>query len=75
MHDDWLSLRQASAELPGRPHHSTLRRWAIDGFDGTRLKVLKVGGRFFTKKAWLTDFCQRVTAATTDEFDQIESDD
>jgi hypothetical protein len=74
MSDDWLSFREASATLPGKPHHSTIRRWATEGLDGRKLKVLKVGGRFFTKRSWLTSFCQEATEATTGEFNQAESE-
>ncbi|TWT86244.1 hypothetical protein Mal64_37830 [Pseudobythopirellula maris] len=59
----YLTLAQAAAELPGRPHLSTLHRWRLRGVRGVRLRTCVVGGRRFTTHRWLRDFRDATTAA------------
>ena len=51
-----VTLIEATKLLPGRPHPNTLRRWASEGCDGTRLRTWKVGGRRVTSKEALEEF-------------------
>ena|SRR5688572_5381117 len=43
-----LTLAQAAKLTPGRPHASTLFRWATKGHRGVRLQVWNYGRRLFT---------------------------
>lgn len=61
--DEHLTLAQAAATLPGRPHLSTLHRWRLRGVRGVRLQTCLVGGRRFTTRRWLSEFCAASTAA------------
>ena len=61
--DEHLTLAQAAATLPGRPHLSTLHRWRLRGVRGVRLRTCLVGGRRFTTPRWLREFCAASTAA------------
>ncbi|MDA0660988.1 MAG: DUF1580 domain-containing protein [Planctomycetota bacterium] len=40
-----LSLKDAVRHIPGRPHSSTIHRWANRGSRGKRLETIRVGGR------------------------------
>ena len=51
-----LTLGEASKRLPGRPHLSTLARWARGMKDGRRLRTVKIGGRVFTSIESLQEF-------------------
>ena len=61
--EDLLSYPQASRECPGRPHVSTIFRWARRGVRGIRLETVLCGGRRFTSRQALKRFHERVTAA------------
>lgn len=56
--EDLLSLAEAAKILPGRPHVSTLWRWATPGVgpDRTRLETISIGGRRFTSRQALARF-------------------
>jgi hypothetical protein len=60
---DYITLSQAAALLPGRPHLSTLHRWRLTGIRTIRLKTALVGGRRFTTRTWLQEFIEQTTAA------------
>jgi Protein of unknown function (DUF1580) len=46
--EDLLLLAKANVEVPGRPHPSTVARWALKGINGVKLETLIVGGRRYT---------------------------
>lgn len=63
----YITLSQAAALLPGRPHLSTLHRWRLGGIRGVRLQTALVGGRRFTTRQWLDEFIAKTTAAADGE--------
>lgn len=58
-----LSLSAAAKLLPGRPHISTVWRFAQKGVRGVRLETIVSGGRRFTTHEALERFVGRTTAA------------
>jgi hypothetical protein len=58
-----LSLSQAAAALPGRPHLSTIHRWRLRGVRGVKLETCLVGGKRVTTHEALLRFMQRTTDA------------
>jgi hypothetical protein len=61
-----LTLRAASASLPGRPHISTLHRWRMRGVRGIRLETCLIGGVRHTSREAL----QRFADATTRNYER-----
>ncbi len=57
--EDVLSMSEAAQEIPGRPHVSTLWRWAHRGLKGEKLETLKIGGRTVTSRQAITRFFDR----------------
>jgi hypothetical protein len=64
---DLLSFSQAAAELPGRPHISTLHRWRLTGIKGVKLRTVRVGGKRMVDRISLQEFIDAVTAAADGE--------
>jgi hypothetical protein len=62
--EELLSLAQAARRLPGRPHISTLHRWANPGVKGVRLETVRLGGRRFTSVEALQRFTERLNAGS-----------
>jgi hypothetical protein len=62
-HESLIMLAQASREIPGRPHLTTLHRWRLAGIAGVKLETLKIGGRRFTSREALSRFFAATTAA------------
>jgi hypothetical protein len=60
--EELLTFKQAAAELPGRPHISTLHRWRLRGTKGIRLTTCVVGGRRYTSREAIRQFVAAVTA-------------
>ena len=58
-----LSMTDASREFPGRPHVSTLWRYAQTGCRGVKLETIRCGGRRFTSREALERFTRAVTVA------------
>jgi hypothetical protein len=56
LNENLLTLAQAAKCLPGRPHLSTLARWARGMKDGRRLATVKIGGRVYTSTESLARF-------------------
>jgi len=55
--EEVLALSAASREIPGRPHPSTLFRWATgEGCNGVKLEVIRVGRRLFTSREAIQRF-------------------
>jgi hypothetical protein len=65
---EYITLRQAAAELPRRragrkTHVKTLFRWAGPGCRGIVLRTVLVGAVRCTTRAWLAEFFAALTAA------------
>jgi len=54
--EQYLTLSQAAALLPGKPHISTMHRWRLRGVRGVKLRTQLIGGRRYTKPQWLDEF-------------------
>jgi hypothetical protein len=52
-------LNQATADVPGRPHISTLIRWWRRGVRGVKLETVLVGGRRYTSLEAIQRFVKR----------------
>lgn len=46
--NEYLSLKQAAAAIPTRPHVCTIWRWVSRGVRGHRLRTVKIGGQTYT---------------------------
>lgn len=64
--EEYLTLRQAIAELPGRPHLSTLIRWYLVGVRGVKLQTVLCGGRRFVSRRALQVFVEQLSQRTAD---------
>ena len=64
---DLIPLGEACKLLPGRPHRSTVFRWAQKGREGVRLKVVSVGKTRCTTERWLMEFFEAVQKARTEQ--------
>jgi len=60
--DQLLSFREAHDQLAGKPHHTTLQRWATVGVNGVVLRTVKVGARRFIPLAALDEFIAALNA-------------
>ena len=58
-----LTLTQAAATLPSKPHASTIHRWRLRGVRGIRVETIMVGGRRYTSREALERFSVRLTAS------------
>ncbi|MCO6436785.1 MAG: DUF1580 domain-containing protein [Phycisphaerae bacterium] len=70
---DYLTLAEASKDVPGHPHVSCVWRWCRKGVktrggQTIRLEHCRLGGRIFTTAAWLADFGQRLAEADAEYF-------
>ena len=55
-------LSKAAADVPGRPHSSTLMRWWRRGVKGVKLETVVVGGRRFTSIEAIQRFIEALSA-------------
>ena len=62
-----LTIREAPASIPGRPHISTAWRWILRGVGGRKLETVLVGGRRYTSKEAIERFIEQGTAAANGE--------
>jgi hypothetical protein len=60
-------LAKASPDVPGRPHASTLLRWALRGVKGVKLETVIVGGRRFTSLEAIQRFIERLSKPEASE--------
>lgn len=60
--DPFLTVHEAAALLPGRPHVATIRRWLSRGARGIRLECVKIGGRTFVRQSALERFVEACSA-------------
>lgn len=49
--------------LGKKPSHRTLRRWATDGRDGHRLRVVRISGGWWTREEWVQEFLSQLSRA------------
>lgn len=61
------------AELPNRPHISTVWRWIRRGCRGIKLETAQIGGRTFTSREAKNRFVERTTAAARGDTQPISS--
>jgi hypothetical protein len=64
----FLTLAEAAARSPGRPHKNTVARWASRGVYGVKLRSARIGGKRLVRADWLEDFLARLIAASPDAF-------
>ena len=60
----YLSIQEASAYLPGRPHANSVRRWMANGVYGVQLRSCRFGGKRLTTKQWCDEFQAALQAAS-----------
>lgn len=56
--DDWLTIRQVSDLLPGRPHVGTITRWTQKPIRGQILPSTICGGKRLIKRSDLQSFME-----------------
>jgi hypothetical protein len=59
---NYLSIRDACAILPGRPHFNTVRRWMFQGCNGIKLRSVRFGQKRLTTGQWCAEFVTAVYA-------------
>jgi hypothetical protein len=58
-----LAVTTVPAELPDRPHISTIWRWINRGCRGVRLETILIGGKRYTSLEALQRFVEATTVA------------
>lgn len=58
-----VTLSEAAALLPDRPHVSTLHRWRMNGVHGVKLETVWIGRKCYTSHEKLSLFIQASSAA------------
>jgi len=58
-----LTLKEAAARLPGRPHVATLHRWIAKGVRGIQLEAGLLGGKRITTLEALQRFLDALSGA------------
>lgn len=65
--DGFLSLNEASAAMPGRPHRNNVYRWCTEGtlVRGERLLLesKRIGSRVYTRAEWIHAFMEKLNQA------------
>ncbi len=56
-----LTLKEAAAFLPRRPHLATMYRWMSRGIQGVRLERVKCGGTTYTSIEALQRFAEHLS--------------
>jgi len=69
-----ITLTQAAKIAPGRPSTNCLWRWCRRGVlarSGERIKLehLRIGGKLYTRHAWVDEFGRRLADADAKYFD------
>jgi hypothetical protein len=57
---DNLTIDEAAALCPGRPHRHTVYRWHLYGIRGKRLDAKKINGRLYTSRDALEAFLDAI---------------
>lgn len=65
--ESWIPLSKASNFFPGRPHRSSMWRFATKGIRGVRLETIVSGGRRYTSREAVLRFVAATTAAANGE--------
>ncbi len=73
-HSRHISLSEAAKIAPGRPSTNCLWRWCRRGVlarDGQRIRLqhIRIGGKIFTRAAWLDEFGRRLSDADVRHFE------
>jgi hypothetical protein len=74
--DQYLSLTEAAARMPGRPSMWSLWRWCRKGVkirgttDRIKLRHVRTGSRLLTTTAWIEEFGNATAAADVAYFDE-----
>lgn len=68
---DYIPLNEAAKRIPGRPHESTIWRWAQKGVRGVKLETKRFGNRNFVTQAAIDRFLAELN--TTDA-ERLESE-
>ena len=71
---EYLSVRQACAHVPGRPHVNSIRRWMTEGCYGIKLRSVRFGGKRLTTKQWLAEFTDAVTSRGGQPGEHLEAE-
>ena len=53
---DLVLLSRLARNLPSKPSPATIWRWHARGVNGVKLKVIRIGGRLFTKQTYWDAF-------------------
>ena len=59
----YLTINQAAAILPARPHRNTVVRWMQTGCDGMKLRSVRFGGKRLTSEKWVEEFIAAVSSS------------
>lgn len=68
---DYITIREAAKLFPGRPHYSTVWRWASQGVRGIKLGHIRIGGQRFTTPQAVEAF---ITAMNQSDADRLEAE-
>jgi len=74
---EFITLTQAANASPGRPSTNCVWRWCRKGVKSRngqtlRLQHVRMGGKMFTKHAWLEEFGRQLTAADQEYFESCQ---
>jgi hypothetical protein len=64
--NSYIPLAEASKEILGHPHISTLHRWAMRGVRGVKLDTVVVGHRRFVTKEAIDQFLAELNETDND---------
>jgi hypothetical protein len=62
-----IAVNKSPAQIPGRPHVSTVWRWVLTGVRGIKLETFVVGCQRFTTKQAIERFIAATTARANGE--------
>ena len=66
---DYILLSEAAKIIPGRPHQSTIWRWAIRGVRGVKLETIQAGKRRFTTKEAIDQFLAELNTSDAERLE------
>ena len=75
---EYITLAKAAQLAPGRPSSNCVWRWCRRGVlarsgERVHLRHVRVGGKIFTKSAWVDDFGERLARADAEYFGDPET--
>lgn len=65
--EDVFPIKKSPAEIPGRPHISTVIRWWQRGVRGVHLETILIGGIRYTSRQAIQRFIEATTTAADGE--------